>query len=813
MNQRMFKQLGILLSFLLVFAQMSFAQPLATQAAVLEQAVTITAIDIDGESVIETEAVEFEKGDTAWDVLDEVAGDLNYEESEYGKMLQGINGVIPDFDNNGAYWAFIVNGEAASVGLDSYEVEHGDNILAAVTDNSSKDMKVNVSATNDSEEYVVEKTEVTLAPHATAYDAIVQATEDIDVSVDDQFFTFINNINQYDMEENDFWEINSNNEALDVGGLSYQVQPGEHIQLKLQTFDSGSNQDQEEDEKVSEDESTEDEVNDTTNEESSNNESDSDDTEDNDSDLSEKGTSESVEINNISKKDLKKINKDIDVLTQKVLNGNLATEYGDEWWVWGLGVAGEQAPSSYKQNIEKTIKETKGDLGQVTELEKVIIALSSQGYDATDVAGYNLIEMLESHPELENPVVNSAIYALIAFNSGDYEVDAEIENKILQSVLDAELENGGWAFFGNDISPDITGMSLIALANYKDDENVKEKIDRAVDALSKEQHDNGGFYEAFNGGYSSEAASQAIIGLISVGVDPTGELFTKKDANLVEYLLEFRTENGYLHVLEDEEPGPFPDQQALLALGFINNHIEKQDTGKEEETPDKDKDKDKDSNKDQSKVTVKQNTKTPVNAKQTVKVKDTKVSIKMPKDLPNDAQIKVTVLDKVDSGKLKVAGDIVEIDVIDANGKPIKGDFILTLEIEESLIGEDVSIYYFDEKTNTWKHVGGTVNDDGTISVKVNQFSKYGVFLTAESDKEKGATNEGTNGISEDDENPETAVTVDDNNDDGTVQADEASKQLPATATNIFNVIVIGLFIGLLGAALLFVQRKRTKQS
>src|SRR5699024_9546905 len=134
MNNKIAKQLGVFLSFLLIFAQLSFAQPLISEAAPLDHAVTVTAIDGDGEQVVNTTAVEIDDKDTAWDVLENVADTLDDDESDWGKMLQGINGIEADYEKYQKFWAFMVNGKSSNVGIDSYTVQHGDNILFVLSD-------------------------------------------------------------------------------------------------------------------------------------------------------------------------------------------------------------------------------------------------------------------------------------------------------------------------------------------------------------------------------------------------------------------------------------------------------------------------------------------------------------------------------------------------------------------------------------------------------------------------------------------------------------------------------------------------------
>ena len=50
-----------------------------------------------------------------------VAGDT----TEYGLYIKTVNGVTLDYDADGAYWAFYINGEYASTGVDATNIEAG----------------------------------------------------------------------------------------------------------------------------------------------------------------------------------------------------------------------------------------------------------------------------------------------------------------------------------------------------------------------------------------------------------------------------------------------------------------------------------------------------------------------------------------------------------------------------------------------------------------------------------------------------------------------------------------------------------------
>ena len=53
-------------------------------------------------------------------------GLIDGEESEYGLYVKTVNGITVDYDTDGAYWAFYINSEYASSGVDSTEITEGD---------------------------------------------------------------------------------------------------------------------------------------------------------------------------------------------------------------------------------------------------------------------------------------------------------------------------------------------------------------------------------------------------------------------------------------------------------------------------------------------------------------------------------------------------------------------------------------------------------------------------------------------------------------------------------------------------------------
>ena len=86
--------------------------------------VTIEVVDSKGKSTV------YElKTDVLYlkEAMDEAKG-LEYSgtESQYGFMIEVVNGETAIYTENGAYWSFYVNGEYCNYGIETQPVEDGD---------------------------------------------------------------------------------------------------------------------------------------------------------------------------------------------------------------------------------------------------------------------------------------------------------------------------------------------------------------------------------------------------------------------------------------------------------------------------------------------------------------------------------------------------------------------------------------------------------------------------------------------------------------------------------------------------------------
>jgi hypothetical protein len=59
-------------------------------------------------------------------VMEESDMEFSGTESDYGMMVETVNGVTADYNADGAYWAFYVDGEYCNYGIDSQPVEDGE---------------------------------------------------------------------------------------------------------------------------------------------------------------------------------------------------------------------------------------------------------------------------------------------------------------------------------------------------------------------------------------------------------------------------------------------------------------------------------------------------------------------------------------------------------------------------------------------------------------------------------------------------------------------------------------------------------------
>ena len=89
-----------------------------------KKALTFTFIctDIDGKQ--ETHTVKTEKSAVGDALVDQ--GLISGEEGQYGLYVKTVCGITADYDTDGTYWAFYINGEYAMTGVDKTDITDGE---------------------------------------------------------------------------------------------------------------------------------------------------------------------------------------------------------------------------------------------------------------------------------------------------------------------------------------------------------------------------------------------------------------------------------------------------------------------------------------------------------------------------------------------------------------------------------------------------------------------------------------------------------------------------------------------------------------
>ena len=90
-------------------------------ADVSTKSFTFIVVDADGSE--ETFEITTDADTVGEALLNE--GLIAGEESQYGLYVKTVNGLTVDYDRDGAYWSFYVDGEYAMSGADTTEIEDG----------------------------------------------------------------------------------------------------------------------------------------------------------------------------------------------------------------------------------------------------------------------------------------------------------------------------------------------------------------------------------------------------------------------------------------------------------------------------------------------------------------------------------------------------------------------------------------------------------------------------------------------------------------------------------------------------------------
>ena len=258
-----------------------------------------------------------------------------------------------------------------------------------------------------------------------------------------------------------------------------------------------------------------------------------------------------------------------------------------EWHILGLVRSGQKVDPAviegYKANVLKILQENNGVLHdkKYTEYSRVVLALTALGEDVTNVGGYNLLEPLADFDQTCWQGVNGAVFALIAFDSHDYEIPPVSSGKtqttregLIDHILEQRTPDGGWAMYGAKADPDLTGMALQALAPYYgSNAQVTAAVDKALRTLSRMQKPDGTF--SGTEGKNVESSAQVIVALTALGIDPnTDPRFVKNGKSAMDGLLSFCVSGGGFSHTASGQKNQMASEQGYYALVAYERFLE-----------------------------------------------------------------------------------------------------------------------------------------------------------------------------------------------------------------------------------------------
>lgn len=488
------------------------------QAAGMSASISVEGNQQTG-TILPSTSVSLDTDETAFDILVHAIGEnqIDYSNGTFGKMIKGINGLEASGTN---FWGFYINGISAQVGADQYKVQDGDNLSFRYVDwtkapEKSASIKVignqnqNILTNLSNVEFLGEPTAFQLLQVAVGTDKMVYSNSN--------YGKLITSIDGLPAEGNHYWAFYVNGKMADVGADNYQLKPGDQISFQYETFQNNS--------------------------------------------APTSGNSNPTN-STFSKVSLQ---NSVNSASQYVLKNQIG-----DWEAISLKQAGKELPPVYLESMKNLIKNNNGHFSKITDTERTVLGILAAGGNPTNIEGYNLVESIYNG-NVTRQGLNGVAYALIALDSGNFSVPNTAQwtrEKLLNYLIDKQNHDGGWTWDGSSTSDlDTTAMVLTALAPYKDQQEVRAKVNSAVQYIENQ-------YQASKIDNSSTAA-QIVIALSSLGIDANGPLFTKEKNSLINDLMSYQNTTGGFKWKMGDQVDSFSTAQGFQAIVAYQLYLNK----------------------------------------------------------------------------------------------------------------------------------------------------------------------------------------------------------------------------------------------
>ena len=276
------------------------------------------------------------------------------------------------------------------------------------------------------------------------------------------------------------------------------------------------------------------------------------------------------------------MNRSLDHIRNEVSPSPLVGSAGGEWAVLALARAGRVDASdpwvrAWLSDVNRTLAEVNrlarrndiqnppsagtfpSSLRRWTDFQRVTLALSALGLDASDFNGRDLTEVFKAYvPDTDRHALNQTInvdtFALIALDAKPYDGDRD---KFIESLINAQRADGTWSLVparpSSHFDLDVTAMALQSLApHYRSGDNrVTESVNSALGWLRSQSFSD------------PESTAQMIVALTALGPG-----FADEAEYYVNHLLRwFDPESGgFRRSMSSDSPNLMTTEQAAYAL-------------------------------------------------------------------------------------------------------------------------------------------------------------------------------------------------------------------------------------------------------
>lgn len=253
-----------------------------------------------------------------------------------------------------------------------------------------------------------------------------------------------------------------------------------------------------------------------------------------------------------------------------------------EWLMFGLARALDKEPTEaqktdYLAAVNSYIESSINVAGQLhryksTDNSRIALALTALGYDPADFEGYDLLKAFGDTAWATQQGSTGTAFALLTLRAADYSTSNEQD--LIDSLLNSQNADGGWAITTGSSDLDATAMVIQALApdylvsraRTADSAKVKTAVDNALAFLAGKMQDDGTVTDgAFPA--SAETIAQILVALTELGRNPAEDTqFTKNGKTLLDGLATFYLKDrGFAHA-QDGEFNQMATEQAFYAL-------------------------------------------------------------------------------------------------------------------------------------------------------------------------------------------------------------------------------------------------------